>query len=125
MATLENYHAAPSISLVNTALPVRSTGHASSGMLDLDNVSRLSEVIMMKFWMRRSIAQEISLPQLVQMVLLESIMFSLEHAQLFYRVTKMKYQKFNLTLKETRLLLHQVIRHVVFGTQILELNNKY
>lgn len=125
MAIPENYHVAPSISLVNIVLPDQSIGHASSGMLVQDNVSRLSEVIMMKCWMLLSIAQVTNLLQQVLMVLQESIMFSLEHAQLFFRVMKMKYQKFNSTLKETRLLLHQVIRHVVFGTQILELSNKY
>jgi hypothetical protein len=75
---------------------------------------------MMKFWMLLSIVQETNLPQLVQMVLQESIMFSQEHVQLFYRVTRMKYLKFNSTLKETKSLQLQVIKLVVSGTQTQE-----
>ena len=74
----------------------------------------------MRFWMLLSIALVTSLLLLVQMVLQESITFSLEHVQLSFRVTKMKYQKFNSTPKETKLSLPQAIRLVAFGTQILE-----
>ena len=119
MATQVNYLVDRLILLVNIVSLVQLIGHANYGMLDQDNVLKLSEVIMMKFWMQPLIALETSWQLLVQMVLQESTMFSLEHVQLFFRVMKMKYQKFNSTLKETKLSLPQATKLVAFGTQIL------
>ena len=124
MAIQVNYHVVPLILPENIVLLGQLIGHANYGMLDLGNASKLSEVIMMRFWMRLSIALEISLPLLVQMVLQESTMFLLEHVQLSFRVTKTKYQKFNSTLKETKLSLPLATRLVAFGTQTLEWSNK-
>ena len=109
-----------SISLVSIVLLVQLIGHVNCGMLVQDNVSKHLEDIMMRYLMLLSIVQVTNLQLLVLMVLQESIMFSLEHAQLCYRVTKMKYQKFNSILKETKLLQLQVIKLVVSGTQIQE-----
>ena len=120
-----NYHVVHSILLVNIVSLGQLIGHANYGMWDQDNALKLSEDITMRYWMLLSIAQETNLQLQVQMVLRESITFSLEHVLLFFRVTKMKYQKFNSTLKETKLSLLQVTRLVAFGTPTLELSNKF
>jgi hypothetical protein len=59
------------------------------------------------------------------MVLPESIMYLQEHAQLYYKVMKMKYPRYNLTHKAIKLLRQAAIKLVGYGTQIQELKYRY
>ena len=118
MVTQESYHAVNLISQVSIASLVPLIELANYGMLPPVSALKLSVVIMMKFWMPLSIVQVINLRQLPQMVWQEYTMYSLELVRPYCKVTKMKYLKFNLILKATRLLRLVAIRLAEYGTLI-------
>jgi len=52
-------------------------------------------------------------------------MYSLVLALLFFKVTKMKYQRFNSILRAIRLSLQVAINPVVYGTQTLAKSSRF
>jgi hypothetical protein len=64
----------------------------------------------------------ISLQLLLLMVLLESIMYSLELVSLCFKAIKMKYPRSHSTLRVTRSSQQVVIRLAVYGQLILAMN---
>ena len=114
-ATLENFHVDNLISQAIIAWQEVSTEHANCGMSEADNALKHSEVIMMKYLMHASILLVINSQQQVLMALPEYTMCLQEHVSHYYKVTRMKYQRFPSIHRATRLLLLVVIRHAVYG----------
>ena len=98
--------------------------HASFGMWRVGSVQKLLEVIMTKCQMLVLTQLEISQQQLQLMGQLAYIMYLQVHVSLFYKAMKMKFLKYHSILKETRLLLLAVIKHVDYGQLIREMRCK-
>lgn len=86
---------------------------------------KLSADIPTKYSMHASMLPAISWPLQVLMEKPAFITFTLDIQYVCYKDTKMKSEKFHLTLRETELLLQVATRRAAFGPLRLDRNFKF